>query len=446
MASISFPDEFLWGVGTSAYQIEGAWAVDGKGPSVWDTFCNNPGRILDGSTGRIAADHYHQWATDIDLVRDLGCGSYRFSISWPRIFPHGRGTVNQAGLDFYDRIVDRLCEYGIKPMVTLYHWDLPQALQDEGGWAKRSILGPFADYVKTVVQRIGDRVSSWITVNEILSVAGAGYLGGVHAPGKKSPIAAAHTVHNMLLAHGTAAQILKANYPQAKVGIANAFVPAYPHRRKDAAVAKRVNNAFNRLCMDPILRGHYPAGVKHLIRLLNRSIRPGDFDIITTPIDFIGVNHYSRLIARRTAIPFIGFRIIRPTYTDAIFTDIDWEVYPEAFYDVLTWIRDEYDNPPILVTENGAAYADEHHASLVEDSDRITYIRSYISAMHRAIQEGVNVRGYFVWTLLDNFEWAFGYTKRFGLYYVDYETQQRVPKQSAHWYSRVCRSNSLPDT
>lgn len=443
MATISFPPDFVWGVSTSAYQIEGAWQADGKGVSIWDRFTRRPGAIRDGTTGDVACDHYHRWREDLDLIEGIGCGSYRFSISWPRVLPEGRGRMNPEGLDFYDRLVDGLLARGIDPMVTLYHWDLPESLEAAGGWVNRRIVRDFVEFTRLMVRRLGDRVSNWITINEPLSVVGAGYLAGAHAPGRRSVVAALRALHHLLLAHGQGVAAIKEMLPESRVGIANAFSPVYPFRRKDVKVATRVSAALNRLCMDPILLGHYPKELEGLIRLINRGIRPGDFDLMSTPFDFVGVNHYSRYIARRTFLPFIGVRLMRPVYENVLFTDLDWEVYPRGFYDILIWIRDEYHNPEIVVTENGAAYQDRYEDEMVEDADRVEYLEHYLIALKRAMDHGVDVRGYFIWSLMDNFEWAFGKSKRFGLYYVDYETLRRIPKRSALWYSRLCRINNF---
>jgi len=456
---LTFPSNFLWGVSTSAYQIEGAWNADGKGPSIWDDFSRRPGKIIDGSTGELAADHYRRMDEDVDLIAGLGCRSYRFSISWPRVFPSGYDQINPQGLDFYDRLVDRLCAADIEPMVTLYHWDLPSALQREGGWTNPSIVGRFADYTEAMVHRLGDRVPRWITLNEPIAVVGAGYLAGTHAPGIRNPVAAAKVLHHLLMAHGAAVQRIRGLAPQAQVGIANAFTPVYPlHSRRDARAADLISSALNRLCMDPILLGHYPKRLKGLLGLLNRKTRPEDFELMQEPIDFIGVNHYSRYIARRTLLPFFGFRLMRPSYDNVLFTDFDWEIYPEGFFDVLTWIRDIYGNVPLIITENGAAFNDPQPVAsmngikdsgrqgeglIVEDQRRVEYLRKYLTALHRAMQQGVDVGGYFVWSLLDNFEWAHGYGKPFGLYYVDPLTGRRIPKRSALWYRKVCTTGRV---
>jgi beta-glucosidase len=441
--TVRFPDHFVWGVSTSAYQIEGAWNDDGKGESVWDRFTHESGTILDRSTGDVACDHYNRMPEDVDLIADLGVGAYRFSISWPRILPSGSGRVETRGLAFYDRLIDRLLERGITPYVTLFHWDLPLAIERRGGWTRRSTAHRFADYACVVVRAFGDRVRHWITLNEPLSVTGAGYLAGTHAPGLRSIRAAARAAHVFLLAHGLATRAIRAERSDAVVGIANSFSPVYPERRVDERVVRRVSAVLNELFMDPIFLGRYPRPLAPIIHLFNRSIRSSDWDIIRTRPDFVGVNHYSRYIARRTILPFIGFRFLRPVYDQVLFTDMDWEVYPPAFYRILRWIRDRYHNPEVIVTENGAAFDEPIRDGRVRDPRRIDYLRRYIRQLSRAVSEGQRIRGYFVWSLLDNFEWHFGYEKRFGLVHVDYDTLARTPKESYHFYRNVVRSNAI---
>jgi beta-glucosidase len=394
-----FPDRFIWGVSTSAYQIEGAWKTDGKGESVWDRFSHTDGTIRDGSTGDVACDHYHRYREDVSLLSDLGVEAYRFSLSWPRIMPAGDGTVEIRGLDFYDRLVDRLLEGGITPWITLFHWDTPSAVEDRGGWTNRTTASLFADYAALVVRRLGDRVFRWITLNEPLSVTGAGYLAGTHAPGRRSPVAAARAAHVFLLAHGLARCAIRSEQPDAAIGIANSFAPVYPHRHVDERAARLVSAVLNELFMDPLYFGRYPRVLSPLIHLLNRHIRPGDWDIITGAPDFIGVNHYSRFIAQRTLFPYIGFRLLRPLYEQVLCTDMEWEVYPPGFYRILRWIRERYNNPPVVVTENGAAYDDPVIDGVVADRRRIDYLRRYLQELHRAIHNGQEIRGYFVWSL-----------------------------------------------
>lgn len=444
MSSVTFPEGFIWGCATSAYQIEGAPRADNKGHSIWDEFVRRPGTIRDGTNADVAANHYQRVDEDLDLLQDLAVGAYRFSVAWPRVIPDGDGAVNHDGLDFYDRLVDGLLERGIEPFVTLFHWDLPLALERDGGWTRRRTARVFARYAEVVVRRLGDRVRRWMTLNEPLTVIGSGYLGGRHAPGHRSIRRAAHAVHTMLLGHGLATQVIRAECPRAEIGLANAFAPAYPATRADERLARRISYAVNGLFMDPIFKRRYPPHVRHLIRFLNRSIRPGDFDTIATPIDFVGVNHYTRYIARRTLLPFIGYRLMRPIYEGVVFTEMDWEVYPSGLYDTLDWIRREYNNPRTFITENGAAFDDRVRSAEIHDHDRIDYLSRYLFHLHRAMEHGCHVDGYFVWSFLDNFEWEHGLSKRFGLVHVDYATLQRTVKMSGHWYRDVCRSGIVP--
>ena len=443
MAPIRFPAGFTWGCATAAYQIEGACRDDGKGPSVWDEFSHRAGTIQDGTTGDVACDHYHRYLQDFDLLTELGVGAYRFSIAWPRVVPDGDGPVNEAGLDFYDAMVDAVLERGIEPYVTLFHWDLPLALERRGGWLDRRTAYAYVRYVEKVVRRLGDRVKTWMTLNEPMTVIGAGYLAGRHAPGHASALKAIHALHHLLVAHGMGVDAIRGLQADARVGIANAFSPVHPLRAKDRRVAERMSAVVNGLFMDPILKGRYPTEVAWAIRLLNRRVRRGDMDLIRRRLDFIGVNHYSRYIARRTFLPLVGFRLMKPVYKGVLFTDMDWEVYPSGLYDILTWINRNYDNPPIYITENGAAYQDRRVQDEVNDADRISYLRAYLGYLHEAMEEGCDVRGYFVWSFLDNFEWEYGLSKRFGLIYIDYDTLERIPKQSARWYAKVCRNGGF---
>lgn len=439
-----FPEKFLWGTATSSYQIEGAWNEDGKGPSIWDEFTHRGGTIVDDATGDEGCDHYHRYREDIEHISRMGCGAYRFSISWPRVMPSGKGSINPKGTDFYGRLIDLLLEKGITPFTTLYHWDLPYALEEEGGWINRDTAKYFADYAANMVRLFGDRVSNWITLNEPISVAGGGYGSGDHAPGYRHPIKLFQAAHMLLLGHGLAVRAMRSESGSLKglnIGITNAFSPVYPERKRDENVVARISAFLNKLFMHPIFRGEYPREISWLVSLLNRKIRSSDFDIISEPVDFIGLNHYSRFLARRTLLPFIGFKLLRPVYENVVFTDMGWEIYPPGFYRIIDWIRKEYNDPVIYITENGAAFEDDPVDGNVKDAHRIAYLRSYLHELHRAIQEGADIRGYFVWSLLDNFEWKFGYSKRFGLIYVDFETKERIPKESSRWYAKLCRNN-----
>ncbi len=448
MATVEFPGDFTWGVATASYQIEGAARQDGRGESIWDRFSHTPGTILDAGTGDVACDHYHRWREDIVAMRTLNLNSYRFSVAWPRVLPEGVGAVNGAGLDFYERLVDGLLGAGITPFVTLFHWDLPQVLQDRGGFVVRDSAEWFAEYTERVVSRLGDRVKHWITLNEPFVFYALGYFLGEHAPGERNFRRAVRVAHNLLRAHGRAVQVVRGLDPTATVGITNALSPVHPARPgRDDRARRRAEGFTQRLFMDPIFKGEYPAAVGRLLRTVNRDIRPDDFTLIAQPIDFVGVNNYSRMIVERTLNPVPGFRPVDPTYPEARFTDMGWEVYPKGLYEVLTWIRDEYRNIPVYITENGAAFPDELREvdgrATVDDPERTRFLQEYLQAVARAMADGCDVRGYFVWTLMDNFEWAYGYSKRFGLYYTDYSTQRRILKSSGAWYADLARTGSF---
>ncbi len=440
-----FPDGFLWGAITSAYQIEGAWNEAGKSPSIWDTFTHTPGKIERNENADIAVDHYHRWPEDIALMRELGLQAYHFSISWPRVLPEGRGAPNPAGLDFYDRLVDGLLEAGIEPHVMLYHWDLPQILQDEGGWSNRLIAGCFADFATTVARRLGDRVSQWVTHNEPFVSSMAGYFTGEHAPGIQDISQAVAAAHHLLLSHGLAVQALRPVLPsQAKVGIILNLTPAYPASEgdEDRAAAARWDSVANRLFLDPLFRGAYPPGAIDMLSPWFPEIHPGDLETISTPIDFLGINYYSRAVLRSEP----GFPILQAALVnqpDSEYSQM-WEIYAPGMYDILTRVYREYQVQEIYVTENGVPVPDGiDFDGRVRDERRIRYLRDHLSEVHRAIEAGVPVRGYFHWTLMDNFEWAYGYRMRFGLIYVDYDTLKRTIKDSGRWYAEVIKNNGI---
>lgn len=440
-----FPADFIWGVATASYQIEGAVNEDGRGPCIWDTFSATPGAIDGGDTGAVACDHYHRWADDVDLMQRLGVDAYRFSIAWPRVIPAGTGAVNQAGLDFYDRLVDGLLERGIAPFATLYHWDLPQPLQDAGGWPERSIVDAFVAYADAVTRRLGDRVAAYATMNEPWCSAVLGYALGDHAPGLREPALAPHAAHHLLLAHGAALEVMRANAPAAQHGIVLNFNPAYPatDTPADIAAAKRFDGFFNRWFIEALLEGRYPSDVWEGYGAAVPDVRAGDLETISRPLDFLGVNYYTRIIA--TSDLTVPWPSVRAVPFDGTPTDMGWEVYPQGMTELLLHLQREYAPPPMYVTENGAAYADVLHNGTVDDAQRIGYLEQHVAAVHAAIEGGADVRGYFAWSLLDNFEWARGYAKRFGLVYVDYETQARVPKRSASWYAGlIARHRAAP--
>ena len=427
-----FPTSFVWGVASSAFQIEGASAADGKGDSIWDVFCRLPGVIADGSDGKIACDHYNRLESDLDLIAGLGVGGYRFSISWPRIQPTGSGAVCDLGLDFYSRLVDGLLKRGIEPFATLYHWDLPAALQREhGGWADRSTVHQFADYAALVARRLGDRVRSIVTHNEPWVTATLGHELGHFAPGIKNRAVAMQVSHHCLLSHGLAAQAMRSARSNLEVGIVLNLSPVYPatDSAADAAQASREDGLLVRWYLDALLRGEYPADILEYLAADAPRTQAGDAQVIAQPLDFIGVNYYHPVISSVTQ-PFeharAGTRV----------TDMGWEVAPAGITDLLLRLNREYELPPLFITENGAAYRDQVVDGAVEDEDRRAYIDSHLHAIANAIDQGVDVRGYFLWSLLDNFEWASGYTKRFGIYYVDYQTQTRILKRSGFWYKQ----------
>ncbi len=437
----AFSEDFVWGVATSAYQIEGAHHVDGRGPSIWDTFCRRPGAIDNGDNGDVACDHYHRWQEDLQLITQLGLGAYRFSIAWPRILPEGAGAVNQKGIDFYDALVDGLLERGITPFVTLYHWDLPQALQDLGGWPRRETAQAFAEYATVVVDALGDRVRHWTTLNEPLCSAWLGHLDGVMAPGVKDVTAAVRASFHLHLAHGLGAQAIRAAAklpPQ--VGIVNNLSPIAPAsgRADDVAAARRADGHTNRWWLDPIHGRGYP---EDMVRAygVDLPIRDGDLDVIAAPLDYLGVNYYFRQVVRdRPDAGVLGFEEV--AVENAVRTAMDWEVHPKGLEDILVRITEEYSPRAIYVTENGSAWRDDPDADGgVNDEERVAYFDSHISACAAAAERGAPLAGYFAWSLLDNFEWAYGYDKRFGLVRVDYETQRRTVKASGRWFAQLVR-------
>jgi beta-glucosidase len=454
VTALTFPPGFLWGASTSAYQIEGAAREDGRGASMWDTFAHTPGRVRGGENGDVAADHYHRVAEDIALMRDLGLSAYRFSIAWPRVVPAGSGAVNERGLDFYRRLVDLLLESGIEPVPTLYHWDLPQPLQDAGGWPVRETAYRFAEYAGIVARALGDRVGTWLTLNEPWCTAFLGYGMGRHAPGIRDGQQAVAAVHHLLLAHGLAVAELRRQAPEAQVGVALNVEPyrAASDDAEDVAAALLADGMQNRIFLEPILAGRYPADVlEHLEGVVDLAhIGPGDERTIAAPIDVLGVNYYrpGRVGAERngrlrewTAWPGDERIVVVPQ--EAPHTAMGWPVDASGLSELLVRLHREY-RLPMLVTENGAAFDDVVRADgAVRDGDRVSYLEQHVRAAHDALEQGADLRGYFVWSLLDNFEWAEGYAKRFGLVYVDYETQRRIPKDSARWYRDVIAANGL---
>ena len=448
MTRTAFPEGFVWGAASAAYQVEGAAAEHGRGESIWDRFSHTEGKIADGSTGDVACDHYHRYPEDVALMKRLGLGAYRFSVSWPRILPDGTGAVNQKGLDFYSRLVDELLGAGVDPWVTLYHWDLPTAHSDRGGWTNRDVANWFADYAAVVARTLGDRVTHFMTLNEPQVFTIFGYLTGIHAPGLIDLPGYVLASHHTNLAHGRAVQALRAASPRpVKAGIVEQLFPICPMSDSDAdrAAASRVDGLFNRWFLDPVLKGSYPEDMLAILSFLPSPVQPGDLDVIREPIDFLGVNHYTRQFAKHDPLlPLFEFQVdLDRREPGSEYTELGWEVHPPSFGAVLARLRTEYGNPFIVITENGAAMPETVEAGAVRDPARQRYIESYLRELHAQLAQGSRVGGYFVWSLTDNFEWTLGYGKHFGLIRVDYETQARTVKDSALWYAGVIRKNGF---
>ena len=428
MQDLKFPSSFQWGVATSSYQIEGAVNEGGRAPSIWDTFSHQPGKVDNNDTGDVACDHYHRWQSDLDLIKALGVDAYRFSIAWPRVQPLGSGAWNPAGLAFYDRLTDGLLERGITPHVTLYHWDLPQALQDNGGWTSRDTAKRFADYAQTMAERLGDRAVSFSTHNEPWVTAVLGNQTGLFAPGLKDPVIARRVAHHLLLSHGLALRAIRAAGVKAALGIVLNQSPATPatSSAEDVALAAREYALLVRWFAEPLLLGRYPTAPDLPVC---EAIEPGDLETIAQPLDFLGINYYTRIWSS-TSNPPVPAPHAQGT------SDMGWENYPEGLTELLCGLKRDYPLPPVFITENGMANRDVLVDGKVDDQPRIEYMRTHLSALKAAIDAGVDVRGFFYWSLMDNFEWSSGYAKRFGLVHVDYQTQVRTPKESAHWYRR----------
>ncbi len=439
---MSFPKDFFWGASTSSYQIEGALDVDGRGPCIWDTFAAQ-GRINDGTNASVACDHYHRWPEDVALLKAAGFGAYRFSIAWPRILPTGTGAVNAKGLDFYDRLVDGLLAAGIRPMACLYHWDLPQPLEDAGGWQTRAIVGPFADYARIVSERLADRVKDWVMLNEPNIVAIFGYGFGEHAPGKvlgaQGMLAA---LHHQNLAQAEAMRAIKAQHPDVRLGTVTNVQPCLPDSTdpKDIAAAERWDAVWNRVTLDGLLKGRVPT---LLAESMTNIVKTGDEKLIHFPIDLLGLNYYSPNTMKHE--PGRPFDVGWGTPKVDRWTDMAWPVQPDGLYDLLTSIKRDYNNQACYIAENGAAYVDQPDANgAIHDADRVRYFADHLRSVERAVADGCNVKGYLCWSLLDNFEWAFGLTKRFGIVRVDYDTLKRTPKDSYRFLSEVAKTGKIP--
>src|SRR5215212_1659438 len=446
------PPDFLWGAATASYQIEGAAQEDGRGESIWDRFSHTPGKVRDGDTGDVACDHYRRWAEDVRLMSELGLGAYRFSIAWPRVIPDGTGQVNAAGLDWYERLVDALLAADIQPWATLYHWDLPQALQDRGGWANHESVDAFVRYAEVVARRLGDRVAGWITHNEPWVAAFVGHYQGRHAPGLTDLGTAIRAAHHLLLSHGRAVPVLRAASPSIPVGITLNLntVRSASSSPEDQAAARRDDGFLNRWFLDPLFGRGYPADMVELYGGLMPEIAPGDLDEIAAPLDFLGINNYfpnyvravERGPGRNLGTEHLGAAELSTRGFEI--TEMGWPVAPDAFGELLVRVHRQYRPPAIYVTENGCAFADEVTDGSVHDPRRTAYLAGHLAALSGAIEAGSPVRGYFVWSLLDNFEWGHGYSKRFGIVHVDFETQQRIVKDSGRWYQALIHAHRSP--
>ncbi len=439
-----FPEHFLWGAATSAYQIEGSPLGDGAGPSIWHRFAHTPGMISDGDTGDVACDHYRRFREDVALMRELGLTAYRFSIAWARVLPGGTGAVNSRGLDHYERLVDELLANGIQPMATLYHWDLPATLDDRGGWLNPEISQWFAEYSRAVFRRLDDRVRLWATINEPWVVADGGYLHGVLAPGHRSPYEAPRASHNLLRAHAASVAAYRAE-GRHQIGLVVNLEPKYPASpsAEDVAAAQRADAYMNRQFLDPALLGRYPEELRDVFGEAWPGWSPEDVADLRAPIDFLGINYYTRSVTRADAESW-PLRASAVRQEEATHTETGWEVYPPGLKDTLLWVKQRYGDVPLYVTENGAAFTDPAQAPagcVVEDPLRVAYLREHLRALRGALAAGCDVRGYFVWSLLDNLEWAHGYSKRFGIVHVDFASQRRTPKTSAQFYTSVIASN-----
>lgn len=447
-----FPESFTFGAATAAYQIEGSPDADGKGPSIWDRFEKRRGAMAGGASGAVACDHYRRWAEDVGIMSRLGLDAYRFSISWPRIFPDGKGRANAAGLAFYDRLVDALFAKGIEPFVTLYHWDLPESLQAKGGWARRDCAKAFADYAAEVAKALGDRVGHFITLNEPWMFSFVGNLLGWHAPGKRNPWAACRVLHGALIGHGLAARAIKAERPSASVGVSLSLSPIQPasDSPRDVAAAARADAFMNRLLLEPLLKGAYPEDAWRMVRWFFPGIRAGDMETIHAPLDFVGVNTYTRELASfDPGVPVFRFwtSVGDVPETDFVrdgvqYTDMGYEVYPRSLGLVLERLRDEYGNPPVYITENGASFADTRDGGSVPDPKRAAHLEAYLAEAASSIERGCDLRGYFYWSLLDNLEWSFGYGKRHGLVRVEFDSGERVVKDSGLRYAEIIREKN----
>ncbi|MDE2369545.1 MAG: beta-glucosidase [Burkholderiales bacterium] len=442
MKTHRFPDSFLWGAATAAYQVEGSPLADGAGPSIWHRFVRTPGLVKDGDTGDVACDHYRRMADDVAMMARLGLKAYRFSISWSRVLPEGRGRVNEAGLAFYERLVDTLLAHGIQPMATLFHWDLPAALDDRGGWLNPDIADWFAEYASLVFKRLDDRIKLWATLNEPWVVTDGGYLHGALAPGHRNRFEAPIASHQLMRSHGKAVQAYRA-IGKHQIGLVVNIEPKYPASQQpaDLAATRRAEAYMNRQYLDPVFKGDYPAELREIFGEAWPEWPRADFDLIGQKIDFLGINYYTRNVVRHDEAQW-PLKAAPVRQKSATYTETGWEVFPQGLTDTLLWVKRQYGDIPQYVTENGAAFFDPPQAfhGRINDPLRVDYYRAHLRAIHDAMAQGVDLRGYFAWSLMDNLEWSLGYSKRFGIVHVDFETQQRTPKDSAAFYTSVIAS------
>jgi beta-glucosidase len=444
-----FPEGFIWGAATAAYQIEGAWNEDGRGESTWDHYSHQLYRTINGESGDVACDHYHRMPQDVQMMKDLGIKNYRFSTSWSRVLPTGLGKPNPQGLDFYNRLVDELLKAGIRPLLTLNHWDIPQALEEKGGWVNRDTVDRFVDYAGIMFKSLGDRVDMWATHNEPFVVAFMGYAMGVFPPGLADYSKGFQAGHNLLLSHGKASKLFHQNGYKGQIGIVlnmNWQQPA-SQSQKDVDACERSFESNPGFFLNPLFKGNYPQTLFDWIGPMQPHIEPGDMDLIKNSLDFLGVNHYSSNKVSYShnggTLKYAAKPLIAPRMGSS---DMGWGIYPVGLKNLLLQLKERYNNPPIIICENGCAMPDQVQADgTINDVRRVSYLRNYLSAAHEAVQSGANLKGYFVWSLMDNYEWTSGYSKRFGIVYVDYATQKRTPKRSAHWYHDVITRNGLKD-
>jgi beta-glucosidase len=443
MAIIQFPKDMQWGTATASYQIEGAADKGGRGVSIWDTFSKTPGNVVNGDNGDVACDSYHRYEEDVELMKDLGIDVYRFSVAWPRILPNGTGEVNQEGLDYYHRLVDKLLENGIEPMCTLYHWDLPQALQDKGGWGNRETIDAFVDYAELMFQEFSGKIKKWLTLNEPWCISFLSNFIGVHAPGNQDLQLATQISHHLLVAHGKTVQKFRELGNDGEIGFApnTTWLEPYSNRQEDIDACNREIGWYIEWFMDPVFKGNYPDFMVDWFKKkgVELDIEDGDMETINQPVDFLGINYYTGHIARyKENEGLLDWEMVEMNYDR---TDIGWPIFPEGFYNVLMRIKNSYGDIPIYITENGSCYNDEPENGSVKDSGRINYLQQHLTALSRAIASGVNVKGYITWSLMDNFEWAEGYTMRFGIVHVNYRTLERTKKDSFYWYKQTIANN-----